>query len=287
MDLVEYLRAVGLSGYSSADGLDALLADVFLHGDSRSILRRTDDTMLVEYARALGGSLSLSLRILYSTKNKILTSDYLPFFVANNPRSYLSIEIDEIGDTGLVAIAEDAESGNELVFSIQNPMEYANETVTISEAKVRVAGLSIGGKIILPVERDEELEEQRQEDERTHTELLRRARAGDVAAMEDLEQQEEATSQAIRERLADEDFLTVVEGFLMPSDDEEHIATLLGDIVAVSECINEETGENLFILALSVTGSYVELCINQADLEGFPSQGMRFLGSCWLQGWIE
>ena len=85
----------------------------------------------------------------------------------------------------------------------------------------------------------------------------------------------------------DEDFLTVVEGFLMPSEEEEHFSFILGDVLEVHLAQNTYTDENLVVLTLNVAGTIMQLCINQADLEGMAVPGMRFLGACWMQGWID
>ena len=282
------MRAIGLSEFSGENEIDRLVLDMLENSEVRNVLHRTGKNTLMEYIRDMGSGLGVSLRVTLGEANEVVSSAVLPYLIANTPPStYIDIEVDEADGGGFVAVGEEASSGNEIVFSVQNPLGFTDRALYIDESAIKVAGISTSGKVILPVERDQEQEEQREEEERCHVELLRRARSGDVAAMEDLEELEEAAGDTIRERLMEEDFLTVVEGFLMPAEDNEHFASILGDIRLVERIQNADTEEELVLLSLNVTGSVIQVCISPNDLEGMPTQGMRFLGTCWLQGWIE
>ncbi|MCL2616610.1 MAG: DUF3881 family protein [Defluviitaleaceae bacterium] len=247
---------------------------------------RDDNTIFVEFDKAFSPGLGLKLRYTLNDSEELVGYDYQPYYAGGKPKAYVNIEIQNLDDEH-IAIAEDLENGNELVFSLQNATEFASGDSVLDSATVRLAGLSCDATIVLPVLKDEESERLRQEEEDERREQLRKARQGDAEAIEKLEIADEEISNTIQERLAHEDFLTVVEGFFMPTEDDDTQYCLLGDITNVAECANDLTGERLYVLSLSVTGTPIDICVNTEDVAGLPSVGMRFLGTCWLQGRLD
>jgi len=240
----------------------------------------------VEFDKVFGEGLGVKLRYILNDDEEIIGYEYQPYFVGGTPKGYVNIEIQNL-DGEHVVIAEDVDNGNELVFSLQNPFEYTSGVSVFDSAAITLAGLSCDATIILPVLKDEESEKQRIEEESERREQLDLARKGDMAALQKLEQTEEALSDIIQERLVHEDFLTVVEGFFMPTDDDDTQYSILGDITNIEERTNTHSGEKLYVFTLNVTGSPIDICVNADDVRGLPSVGMRLLGSCWLQGSLK
>ena len=247
---------------------------------------RDSEKIYVEFDKVFGQGFGVRLRYALSGSEELIGYEYQPYYSGATPKGYVNIEIQSM-DGEHVVIAEDFDNGNELVFSLQNPMDYTDGVSVLDRASIKLAGLSCDATIILPVVKDEFSEELRQEEERERREQLHRARQGDVKAIESLELAEEETTSIIQERLENEDFLTVVEGFFMPADDDDTQYCILGDITSVGERTNALTGERLYVLSLNVTGSPIDICVNTEDVAGLPSVGMRFLGTCWLQGSLE
>jgi len=247
---------------------------------------RDSERIYVEFDKVFGKGFGVRLRYALNGSEELIGYEYQPYYSGDTSKGYVNIEIQSM-DGEHVVIAEDFDNGNELVFSLQNPLEYADGVSVLDRATIKLAGLSCDATIILPVVKDDLSEEMRREEELERREQLLKARQGDTEAIESLEMAEEETSSIIQERLAHEDFLTVVEGFFMPAEDDDTQYCILGDITDVTERTNTLTGERLYILSLNVTGSPIDICVNADDVAGMPSVGMRFLGTCWLQGSLE
>jgi len=254
--------------------------------DTYNAHSRDNDKIYVEFDKVFGQGLGVRLRYALNGSEEMVGYEYQPYYAGGTPKGYVNIEVQSV-DGEHIVIAEDMDNGNELVFSLQNPMEYTDGISVIDRGTIKLAGLSCDATIILPVAKDDLSEELRREEERERREQLLKARQGDTKAIEDLELAEEETSSIIQERLENEDFLTVVEGFFMPSEDDDTQYCILGDITSVTRRTNTLTGESLYILSLNVTGSPIDICVNAEDVAGEPSIGMRFMGTCWLQGCLE
>jgi len=254
--------------------------------DNYRALSRESDKIHVEFDKEFGHNLGVKLRYTLNDSEDMVGYEYQPYYVGGTPKGYVNIEIQSF-DGEYIVIAEDTDNGNELVFSLQNPLEFTDGVSVFDTATIKLAGLSCDATIVLPVLKDETSEQQRLEEERERREQLYKARQGDVTAIEKLELAEDEISSIIQERLVHEDFLTVVEGFFMPSDDDDTQYCVLGDITGVAQNTNSLTGECIYVLSLNVTGSPMDICVNTEDVAGLPSVGMRFLGTCWLQGSVE
>jgi len=244
------------------------------------------EKIYVEFDKVFGEGLGVKLRYILDGDEEIVGYEYQPYYVGSTPKEYINIEIQNL-DGEHVVIAEDVDNGNELVFSLHNPLDFTSGVSVFDAAEITLSGLSCEATIILPVLKDEESEKQRREEESERREQLDLARNGDMAAMQKLEQTEEALSEVIQERLVHEDFLTVVEGFFMPTDDDDTQYSILGDITKIDERTNTHSGEKLYVFTLNVTGTPIDICVNAKDVRGLPSVGMRLLGSCWLQGSLK
>jgi len=277
-----YLRAIGIS----EGNIDALMTLVRNANDHYHAHSRDTESIYVEFDKAFGNDFGLKLRYVLNSGEEIVGYEYQPYCNGSTPKGYVNIEIQSI-DGEHIVIAEDADNGNELVFSLQNPFDFTDGISLFDTATITLAGLSSEATIILPVLKDEESERMRLEEESERREQLCRAREGDMSALQKLEQTEEALSGIIQERLINEDFLTVVEGFFMPTDDDDTQYSILGDITSITERTNSFTGERMYVFGLNVTGSPIDVCVNIEDVRGLPSVGMRFLGSCWLQGRLK
>ena len=228
------------------------------------------DKIYVEFDKAFGDGLGVKLRYILNGDEEIVGYEYQPYFAGSTLKEYVNIEIQNL-DGEHIVIAEDVDNGNELVFSMQNPFEYSSGVSVFDTAEIALAGLSCDATIILPVLKDEESEMLRIEEETERREQLSRARRGDMAAIQKLEQTEEALSEVIQERLIHEDFLTVVEGFFMPTDDDDTQYSILGEITKIAERENTTTGEKLYVFTLNVTGTPIDICVNVKDVRGLPS----------------
>ncbi|MCL2855632.1 MAG: DUF3881 family protein [Defluviitaleaceae bacterium] len=194
-------------------------------------------------------------------------------------------------------LAEDAASTNLFEFRINNMMELldkykkmrSNAEVTAFEREIKhinMAMLMLYGTVLLPVEKcgNDNCECQQQADEQAYKELAARARRGDAEAEADFHQMVREQEMELSQRLAEEDLLSVFEGYFLNMVEQSGIFSILADILDVTELTNEATGEKLYRMTISVTDTQTTTYINQSDLLGMPMAGMRLMGIGMLQG---
>lgn len=193
--------------------------------------------------------------------------------------------------------AEEVPTGNNFEFKISNSLEILekyrslknHDAVVDFEAsinKVNMAMLMIYGTILLPVVKNEEYQDFRMEEEALQKELMARARQGDSEAQQSLHKMAAEQETDLRERLSNEDLLSVFEGYFLNLAEKSGIFSVLADILTVEELTNEASLERVFRLGVSVTDTKVTMYVSDKDLTGMPMVGMRIMGIGMLQGKI-
>lgn len=107
---------------------------------------------------------------------------------------------------------------------------------------------------------------------------------GDEEARQLLEEEEKELDKQLKQRLREEDFLTIMSGYFIPTTIEDAVYAVLGEITAIKKRKNTKTKENLYVFDLNVNEMPLEVIVNSKTLIGMPSIGMRFMGTCWIQG---
>ena len=154
-------------------------------------------------------------------------------------------------------------------------------------APVYLSGLSISGKVILPLMKTEE-DVRRKQDERVKRDrMIAAAREGDQDAIESLTLEDIDTYALISRRAKQEDVLTIVESYFMPYGIACDQYSVMGDILSVELVQNTLTEESIYILSLECNDLILDICINKNDLYGEPLPGRRFRGSVWIQGTVD
>jgi hypothetical protein len=87
-------------------------------------------------------------------------------------------------------------------------------------------------------------------------------------------------------RVQEEDILTLVDSFFMPTGAECDIYYILGEILSCRQVRNLYTLDKIHILTIRCSGIEFTVAINHKDLYGHPEPGRRFKGVIWLQGTI-
>ncbi|NMA84063.1 MAG: DUF3881 family protein [Epulopiscium sp.] len=288
MDSHSYLSAVGFRKYKGTKEWNRLITQVIEEPTEKYIAEEKGEKIAFEYYKAYAERVGLIVRGTLDEKEQILVKTFDPIIESKYMMDVLEVEVMEEEEDIHYAYCEEEKTGTEIVFHLQNVLDYHDveelEHTTIEG--VKIVGLGIEGKIVLPVEKDEVESAIDAEEEEWYWELVKRAREGDEEAAELLDIEAEETADMIEERLQYEDFLTIVEGYFLPFKDIDTTYSILGMIKEIEEIINRETGEKLYWLYIDCMGMPFELCINEQDLTGIPLVGMRFIGLCWVQGQI-
>ena len=293
-----FLRSVGFTRTKFFEKINQIKNEIIESPDKRVIFGCGEDGTYVEYYKTYGEGIGILLRGTMDEGENVQIESCEAFAIADENAAVNKFIVEFVKNQPVI-VFEDVGTGNELVFSLQNKIDYFRDeqgfidfgrSVVFSRAqgiekrKVNYCAMSVYGSVILPVYKDKQEDSEQLEDESFYKSLVLRFKEGDDEAEEMLKLYAEETSYVINERLQEEDLLSVVEGYFLPMEDNETDYSVLGEIVAISRTFNEFTGDEVVKLTLNVTGSRIQLIINSRDLTGYPMLGMRFMGTCHLRG---
>ena len=292
-----FLRSIGFTRTKFFERIGRIKKEVVENPDKRVIFGCGEEGTYVEYYKMYGEGIGILVRGIMDDDENVTVESCEAFAVSDEDMAVNKFIVEFVKNQPVI-VFEDVGTGNELVFSLQNKIDYFRDEQGfidfgrsvlythergIEKRKVNFCAMSVYGSIILPVYKDEE-DNEFFEDESFYKSLVLRFKEGDDEAEEMLKMYAEETSFVISERLQEEDLLSVVEGYFLPMEDNETDYSVLGEITAISKTYNEITGEEVVKLTLNITGSRIQLFINSRDLTGYPMIGMRFMGTCHLRG---
>ncbi|MDR2899158.1 MAG: DUF3881 family protein [Clostridiales bacterium] len=295
-----FLRVIGFSKIRTGNRYSDIQNDVIHNPDKRIIFSGDDGTVVVEYHKMYGDNLGIVLRGLIDERENIIVQS-CEAFAGSDTDAYVNKYIVEYSNDEPVIVFEDIDTGNELVFELLNRVDllkgekhfidygrsvHFSKALGIIRRKVNYSGLSLHGKVILPVCKEAESYDEKLEEESFFNNLVLRFNEGDDDAGEMLKLYAEETTNVLRERLMEEDFLSIVEGYFLPMDYNESEYSILGDITHVGYSVNSVTKERVVKLTVNTTGTDIQIFINRKDLLGIPIKGMRFMGTCRLRGHV-
>ncbi|WP_105618616.1 DUF3881 family protein [Vallitalea okinawensis] len=286
--MIEYLSAVGLKEYVDEEKLQNLISKIVTSPTNKYITNFKDDQHIkVEYEKRYNDKMGLIVRGNLTDTEELVINFFMPYALSEETIDIVEADVEQRDQDFLYHVyCEDIETGTQMDFSLQNVMDFLDveEEKGVYIEGTQLMGLSIDGKIILNVDKDEIETEMEIEEDEWRRELLKKARQGDEEAQELLEIEAEEIEDIIEERLQEEDLFSILEGFYMPIGSQDAMYSVLGTIKKVNEWENSLTGEIVYNMVIDSIGIVFEVCINKEDLVGEPMEGMRFLGTCWIQG---
>ena len=184
-------------------------------------------------------------------------------------------------------LCEEYNMGSALIFFLTNGMEYRerqDEGLSLKLRSFSLTGLSVYGKILLPVYKTEKQIARINANLENRSRMLEAARSGDQAAMESLSLEDMNTYGQISRRMVKEDIYSIVDTCFMPTGVECDNYMVIGEIKSYELVENRWTGDQIYRMVIFCNGIDITICINQKDLMGEPQVGRRFKGDIWLQG---
>ena len=284
----EYLRAVGFSSIENKEQLKHLLEMTEDSYQSEKTAFSGNRNDFSERKKEFAPRMGIILRGEYDEKGDYQRDYYFPYFEGTQEKFYDNISIERHAEKESYAgVCEDLSMGVTIIFYVQNIVDYLSERhlnhLSSCTARIRFSGLSIDGRILLPVAK-RMTEEENSEAILQRTRLLKAAREGDEEAIENLTLEDMDTYSMISRRIADEDVFSIVSTYFMPYGVECDHYNVLGEILNIEMVENSLTRERVYILTIESHDLIFEVCINQKDLLGEPAVGRRFKGIVWLQG---
>ena len=288
------MKAIGFSDLENKQSWDDLVADV-LNEPSRTFMRKYEgDKVVIEYYKEYGERLFLLVRVALgedtTERPKVSIEECEPYVEARYPLEVQDLDIEDTEDDFIFyVVCEDVGTGMQIVFWLQNVIEYLDcmEDDAVDYLGINLVGIASEGTIVLPIEKDAEDSEFEDTEREYLRTMLQRAKDGDEEAIDILEKEEQQLDEQLKERLRQEDFLTVMDGYFLPATHIEATYAVLGTIKELEIRQNSKTKEKMYWMYLDVNGMLVEIIINISDLIGKPYIGMRFMGTCWMQGTVE
>lgn len=286
----KYLRAIGFSNINYKNQAEKIIDECVLHPDSSECYKYNPDASFHQYDKKLFDDVGITILGEWND-NKVPEYDrILPVLFGRGISTKEYIEVEALSDyEGYAGICEDPRVEISLIFHIQNVIQVKNalEEKKIGEITTTFSGLSLGGKVLLPVTKNKGQIETRKKIAATRNNLVAQARKGDEKAIEILTLSDIDTYTDIAKRIVKEDVFSLVDSFFMPYGIESDKYSILGEIVECYELVNPISREKLYKLRINCNDLEIDICMNQEDLLGEPAVGRRFKGNIWLQGRIN
>ncbi len=287
----KYFRAVGFSEPMKPLDRDNLIDDVINKASSRAhiSLDSDSDEMLSELRLDFGDGYGAAVVGTFDGEDHFECEYLYPYLAGSMISSLEEITVEEQiqGDT-FAGVVDDLNIGSTLIFRVLNGIDFVKsgfvQRKAIPMSSVRLSALSINGKILFPIAKSNSEMATIHNEERAKKVLLNRARNGDEEAARSLSMMEMETFSVVMNSLDTEDIYSLVDNTFMPTGYECDLYSVLGDIESSRETINPYTLDKIWIMTINCNGLQFELCINDKDLLGDPTPGMRFKGIVWMQG---
>lgn len=285
------ITAIGFSKINDKYTLEQIVGEILDKPTKQQASRKPNKDIVAEYIKEFGKDMYVVVRIAVHSKDKeskIEVEQCEPYLNSRFTIDVEDLSVEEIdGEYNYYVICEERETGMQFIFWLQNVIEYEEAKKHISEFKqVKIAALGMEGTIVLPIEKDDEDEAIEKEEREKIKVMLQKAREGDEEARAKLEAEEKEMDEQLKERMYDEDFLSIMSGYFVPTTLVDANYAILGEITEIATRRNIKTGEEVYLFTLDVNDMPLEVMINKNNLVGYPSVGMRFMGTCWLQGTI-
>lgn len=287
-----FLKAVGFEQMNHTQ-LDKILNAVIDQPNYMNITKDSQGNEFVEFSKDFGESIGITVCGTYLEDGIFEMDYYYPYFHGTGVTDEEHIEIEKHADKESYAVVcDDIKIGVTLIFFLQNVAEYLKEKTNwnnhyIPKMFVTLSGLSLGGKILLPISKSETqiLKKEQMAQDRNH--LIAAAREGDEEAIESLTLEDIDMYSMLSRRIVHEDILSIVDSYFMPYGVESDQYSVLGEILNVCYIENVVTHKKICILTLDTNDLIYDICINEEDLIGEPLAGRRFKGNIWMQGAIN
>lgn len=287
-----YLRTIGFEQMDHKK-FDEILNLIAEQPNYMNIAKDSQGNDFVEFSKDFGESFGITVCGNYTEDHSFIMDYYYPYFRGTGITSEEHIEIEKHSDKeSYAAVCDDIKVGITLIFFLQNVSEYLKEKAGwkknyMPKMTATLSGLSLEGKILLPINKNETQIQKKEKMTQNRNHLLAAAREGDEDAIESLTLEDIDMYSMLSRRIMNEDILSIVDSYFMPYGIESDQYSVLGEILNVYYTKNNITEDRICIMTLDTNDLIYDICINEKDLLGEPLVGRRFKGTIWLQGSVR
>lgn len=288
----KYMRAIGFSRLSDRREEQRLITDIIMNATYRSYTSNSENTILAEFCEDFAQNIGIAVCGEFDADEKFTYDYFYPYLRGTGISSYDDVSVERHADKESYAgVCDDIKVGVSLIFYLQNIVPYvkaqAMNMLPVTGTTLTLSGLSISGKIILPISKDENEIRRIQKESMSRNQLIAAARKGDEEAIESLTLEDMDIYSSISKKILTEDVFSLVDTYFMPYGVECDQYSVMGEIQDIALRVNKITKEEIYVMRLNCNDLEFDICINKNDLYGEPQIGRRFKGVIWMQGYIN
>ena len=159
----QYLKSIGFGNIRDKKQLIQIIRDVEESYTGHQLVTQDEVTDLCEFDKEYGEGIGIKVCGDMDIDEQFDYRYYAPYFTGSGVTSYANVSVERrIDREAYVGICEDTKVGINLVFYLQNMMEYLRERQiggkSIKYSSVTLSGLCNEGTILLPVRKSKEQE---------------------------------------------------------------------------------------------------------------------------------
>lgn len=285
-----FLRTVGFSTYQKKHRIEELMKNLADHARQENIykIQIDEETNLCEVRAELAPDMGVAIYGEMDETGEISPEYYIPYILSKDVSSSAECSIQRHTDRETYAgLLDEYRVGISLIYYLENVMEYkerrlAKKSTEVGE--VNLSGLSVKGKILLPIKKTAKEKEMAKVASKERNSLLEAAKNGNEEAIETLTIEDIDLYSQISRRVLKEDIYSIIDSCFMPCGIECDQYSIIGTIQKLDILKNKLTEEEVYKMKLECNDMVFQVAINKKDLVGEPQVGRRFKGQIWMIG---
>ena len=267
-----FLRTVGFSKYQKKHRIDELMKNLVDHADAKQIrkIQLDEETNLCEVRAELAPSMGVAIYGEMDETGDIKPEYYVPYMLSQDPSSDAECSIQRHTDRETYAgFLDEYKVGISLIYYLENAMEYRERKMAKESTEVEyvnLVGMSITGKILLPIEKSAKQKEIAKVASKERSSLLEAAKNGNEEAMETLTIEDIDLYSQISRRVLKEDIYSIIDSCFMPCGIECDQYSIIGNIQHMEVLRNRITEEEVYAMRLECNDMIFHVVIAKRDL---------------------
>ena len=286
----KFLRTVGFSLYQKKHDIQKLLENLVEQAESSQIwkIQIDGETNLCRVRTEVATDMGIDIYGEMDEFGIIRPEYYIPFLLSHDMSSEADCSIQRHTEKETYAgLLDEFRVGISLIYYLENAMEYRQRNMEKESTEVNyvnLVGMSVKGKILLPVKKSAKQVEMAKVAFKERTNLMEAAKNGDEDAIETLTIEDIDLYSQISRRVAKEDIYSIIDSSFMPCGIECDQYAIIGDILYIDKRKNRFNGEEVYDMKIECNDMIFHVAINSQDLIGEPEVGRRFKGQIWMIG---
>lgn len=287
----KFMRTVGFSMYQNKRDMDMLLKKLAAEAKIKQELADAGQShAFCEIRAEMAPGMGVALAGEIDDDRNFTLEYYYPYVTSSELSSEAECSIQRHAEKETYAgMLDEYRVGISLIFYMENSVEFRRLKGRrgVKPRGVALTGLSVQGKVLLPVQKTKQQAENSKIAAKNRTKLLEAAKNGDEEAIETLTIEDIDLYSMVSKRIMSEDIYSIIDTSFMPCGVECDQYSVIGNILDVEVKQNRITKEDVYCLKLDCNDVTFTVAINKKDLLGEPRVGRRFKGQIWMQGTLD